>query len=308
MTAVLIPDLEVLRDLEEGMEEGMVDEGLEEGEDEEVEDGGLRTGRRGPDLAWQNLIEFETTELYQASNIPSILKSGFTLRSGKLSNNETYYCKYMRKKGYSCKVKMRVLNSESSEQVEMQLEGGVHDHELKNDEVEGNDYYNRWTEAQTKIVMTGVLNEASPTVIRRLLREEFPDGKMPSAIQLANKIAHCRKVVTASRNILMTGELKDFISQRLQVPESQTEMYVASHEVIDDQGEDNIRFSIIFTTPAMKRRLSTELMQDDATYRLTWQGFPVYISGRSTPTGKFFATHVTLQSHEDTRAYVNMFK
>ena len=36
--------------------------------------------------------------------------------------------------------------------------------------------------------MTGVLNEATPTVIRRNLREHFPEGKLPSAIQIANKL------------------------------------------------------------------------------------------------------------------------
>ena len=43
-------------------------------------------------------------------------------------------------------------------------------------------------------------------------------------------------------------------------------------------------------------------------FRLTWQGFPVFISGRSTPTGRFFPSHVTLQSHEDTKAYTNVYK
>ena len=42
--------------------------------------------------------------------------------------------------------------------------------------------------------------------------------------------------------------------------------------------------------------------------RLNWMGFPVFISGRCSPTGRFFPTHVTLQSHEDTRAYSNNFK
>ena len=32
------------------------------------------------------------------------------------------------------------------------------------------------------------------------------------------------------------------------------------------------------------------------------------MSGYSAPTGKFFPTHATLQSHDDTRAFVNTFK
>jgi hypothetical protein len=32
------------------------------------------------------------------------------------------------------------------------------------------------------------------------------------------------------------------------------------------------------------------------------------VSGCSTPTGKFYPTHASLQSHEDTRAFVNTYK
>ena len=46
-----------------------------------------------------------------------------------------------------------------------------------------------------------------------------------------------------------------------------------------------------------------DLIQDDATYRLTWMGFPLFVSGRSTPTCEFFPTHVTLSTHEDKNAW-----
>ena len=195
MAAVLfpaggIPDLaqreEVLRQLEVGLEDEMVDEGLvdeivDEGLEDEIVDEGLeeegededegpRTGGRGPDLVWQD-FDFGTIELFQDSNI---LSTGFVVTSGKLSNIETYHCKYMRKKGYSCKVKMRVTYSESSDQIEVQQEGGDHDHAE-------NIHYKRKAEAQSKLVLTGVMNEPLLTVVKRLLKEEFPDGKMPSA-------------------------------------------------------------------------------------------------------------------------------
>lgn len=41
--------------------------------------------------------------------------------------------------------------------------------------------------------------------------------------------------------------------------------------------------------------------------RLLWQGFPVLVSGRCASTGRFFPTHITLQSEEDTRAYANTY-
>ena len=105
----------------------------------------------------------------------------------------------------------------------------------------------------------------------------------------------------------MTGDLKEVIKENSEVPSDRNKMFVAFSEVVDDQGEENIFFAIIFTTPAMQERISAEFIQDDATYRLTWMGFPVFISGRCSPTGRFFPTHVSLQSDEDTRAYANNF-
>ena len=99
------------------------------------------------------------------------------------------------------------------------------------------------------------MNEATPTVIKRNLRLEFPEGTLPTAGQLSNKIAHCKRLLSASKNILTTGELKEYISQKLEIPVEKSEMYVTFHEVIGDKGEDNIRFTIVFTTQAMKERL-----------------------------------------------------
>ena len=42
--------------------------------------------------------------------------------------------------------------------------------------------------------------------------------------------------------------------------------------------------------------------------RLLWKGFPFFVSGRSTPTGKFFGTHCMLASHEDTKAWAESYR
>ena len=48
-------------------------------------------------------------------------------------------------------------------------------------------------------------------------------------------------------------------------------------------------------------------LEDDATYRLTWQKYPIFVSGRSHPSVKLFPAHVTLASHEDTRAWASSY-
>ena len=254
-----IPDLNV--DAEDDLVDddddgGIVDDGLEmedEDEDEGVEEA-RGPGRRGKDLPWETRQEFATKEAFEASEIPAELATNFSIRSGKFSNIETYYCRFSRKKGYKCQIKMRVRYSESSDQVFVEGIGEDHTHELMADyqPAPGNENYLRWTEAQTKVVMTGVMNEASPTVIKRLLREEFAEGKMPSAGQIANKIAHCKKIIMKSKNMLSTGEMRRYANSRVDIPLDKHEMYVAFHEIIDSQEEENIRFTLILTTEAMK--------------------------------------------------------
>ena len=223
--------------------------------------------RRGADLGWKEWQAFETTEAYESSEIPSLLTTAFTLRSGKATSSEVYHCRHARKKGFNCGTKVKVIFSEADESVKVEEVGGEHNHEMEvNEEAQGSNL--RWTAAQTKVVMTGVLNEASPTVIRRNLKEHFPEGKLPSAIQIANKIAHCRKQVSATKQVLTTGDLRKLISENSEIDyNDDNKSYVAFSEVIDDRGEEGVRFTVIFTTPSLAARMSPELIQDDATYR-----------------------------------------
>ena len=106
-----------------------------------------------------------------------------------------------------------------------------------------------------------------------------------------------------THNIVLTGDLREAIAEKTDTPVDDTEAFIVQHDVIDDEGEENVRFNITWTTKKMQARINEDLIQDDATYRLTWMGFPVFVSGRSTPTGKFFPSHVTLSSHEDDKAW-----
>ena len=53
--------------------------------------------------------------------------------------------------------------------------------------------------------------------------------------------------------------------------------------------------------------MSKFMLSDDATYKLLWFDYPVFVGGRSTSTKKFFQTHLSLSSHEDTSAWVRIF-
>ena len=52
--------------------------------------------------------------------------------------------------------------------------------------------------------------------------------------------------------------------------------------------------------------MSCEMIQDDATYKCNWYQYPLFVAGRSTPTGRFYQTHLALSSHEDTAAWIRI--
>ena len=218
-------------------------------------------------MDWRDWEVFETRKKWDTSEVVENLKTDFTLRTGKLSSRQVYHCRFARKKGFNCGVKVKLTFSEVDDSVSVQGLG-EHNHELQVQEEQEGAKNICWTTEQTKVVMTGVLNEATPTVIRRNLREVFPENKLPTSIQLANKIAHCRKQVNATRQVLATGDLRRLIAENSEIDfNDENKSYVAFNDVVDDEGESGVRFTVIFTTPALAARLSPELIQDDATYR-----------------------------------------
>ena len=56
---------------------------------------------------------------------------------------------------------------------------------------------------------------------------------MPSATQLSTKIRHSKSILYASREILMTVDLKDVIKENMEVPIEKNKMFVAFSEVVD---------------------------------------------------------------------------
>ena len=53
--------------------------------------------------------------------------------------------------------------------------------------------------------------------------------------------------------------------------------------------------------------MSKIMLSDDATYKLLWFDYPVFVGGRSTLIKKFSQTHLSLSSHEDTSACIRIF-
>ena len=64
-------------------------------------------------------------------------------------------------------------------------------------------------------------------------------------------------------------------------PASAVEAFIPYHDIDDEDDSKEPRFTIIFTTKKnMSKLRSDSVLQTDATYRLNWFGFPVFVVGK----------------------------
>ena len=71
------------------------------------------------------------------------------------------------------------------------------------------------------------------------------------------------------------------VAKFLKEPESDTEPYVPFHEIEDSDPSKEPRFTIIFASKKNLDKLKADrVLQTDATYRLNWMGYPVFVIGK----------------------------
>ena len=91
-------------------------------------------------------------------------------------------------------------------------------------------------------------------------------------IQLYNKITSVKKVLNKTRDILTTHDLRQMVGQHLDVPQSDLEAQIPFFEVLDEEDDEEPRFTVIITAKKLMDRLDSDrVLQVDATYRLVWQ-------------------------------------
>ena len=267
-----------VQDSSEMYEDDLIDDGAEESfvpeEDEEVEEVESNSNKkgRGVDLEWQFFLQYDTLEMYNSSAIPKELKEKYSLRKTSEtlgSTKEVYYCKFARKKKYvECKSKYRATFSNSTDLVYIEINGTNHIHEEKEQDMEGEGRKNyQWSTGQSKIVMTGVENGLSPTIIMRNLQTSGLPMRGLTKQQLYYKVNACNRLLIVTQSILDTGSLREAIGKMADVPVDMRDAYVAFSQVIDDKDGEEPRFCVIWTSKQLQARVDERLTQDDATYR-----------------------------------------
>ena len=241
---------------------------------------------------------------------------GFYLKKAWTNNhaeNETWACKFAKKAGYQkcCHLVKREFRSHSTEVVIFN-NGEPHRHEPDLEYVTGGKKY-LWTKVQEEILLPLIRNKLSAVIcLRELQKKDAPNALKiyPTLTQLNTKRKYMyQKLVMEEMTLLDTADLRNYIEAREAVPEDPDQSYIVDWSIDDsDVATGKPRFTVTFSTVNLLKRLRSAFIQDDATYKMIWIGYPVLTHGVSTDTGRFFFTHVTLSSHEDTRSWATNFR
>ena len=268
---------------------------------------------RGKDMEWLPAGSFHSDDRYKDSEIYKNLKEHFTLKrksDTQFGAVENYVCRVSRRAGYvKCPKQFRVIFPDDSQSVHVEETNGSHNHS-RSEEVEKEDPHYRWSQLATQIITEGVINNLKPTVIRRNLRSHNAlSDPEPSRIQLNNKISYIKRKGNLVEHCDTTLSLRNKLKDYLDIPDDENESWVPFCQIDDSEDSDEVRILVIFATNKILSYLKmSDTFHCDATYRLNWNGYPVFICGVTNQTGKFFPTFAVLSSHEDVENWKTVFQ
>ena len=203
-------------------------------------------------------------------------------------------CAYGKKVGWhKCPYKLRVEHLVGGEVVEC-WNGEEHHHQqimalqvpaLRDEQVQ-------------QTIKEAVLDGLKPErIIMKLERLGLP---VPSRRSLYNRIAYLKRTVTTDSSEFSTKDLRDWAETLSSTLEEDAPLVIGQN-VDDNTGEDGIpNFQVTVSTRRLVKLLEKSdcwPLHVDGTYKLTWQGFPVLISGITDAQHRFHPVSLSLVSH-----------
>ena len=238
---------------------------------------------RGKDVNWVEVYRFATHE----SEIGKKIADEFTVRKDRefeYADVKIHHCKFSRRVGFKpCPWNFKVSFLAHSSDVVVETNDGLehHIHEVDEEYNQNPGAVFKWTDEMNKIIKNSEMNHNKPNKTLRLLNEaNVFISRRPTKIQLYNKCAAIRKTLNPTINMVNTHQMRQKIQEVLNVPESEVEGFVPFWEIDDENDNKEPRFCVIFATKKSQATLSSiDFLQPDATYRLNWMGFPVFVFG-----------------------------
>ena len=272
--------------------------------------------KRGKAADWETKFEF-TNEEYHASDVAKKLKLGFAkhrTRNTKTGLVTEFWCKYGKKIGFSCPVKVKVIKNEEKTTVMEEKDPKDHDHEEKE---EGDRVYGDYNPDQTKEMKECLKLDMSTRNIKKSLQNKglFTDENMPGQNSFYHKINQLKKELKLDQVKITVDDFKGQIQQNSAVPENEDEAYIVKAYVEESDGVGDLKFHILISTPRLIQKNLVQQSNEwclcaDATYQTNMENAPVILFGANTyDTGnKFVGIGAVVFSNEEKATYDFLLK
>lgn len=104
------------------------------------------------------------------------------------------------------------------------------------------------------------------------------------------------------------GQLEKWLADNSTVPENETDPFVAKYEINCEKEEDiQIRF-LVTSKLLLQQAIGVKNTHPDATYKLTWQGFPVLVMGFTDLHRSFHPIGIAVCSNEQQKDFEFIFE
>ena len=268
--------------------------------------------KRGKAIEWEVKFEF-TKQEYADSELAKKLKLEFAQHrksTTKLGTVKELWCKYGKKRGFSCPVKLKLVEKGEKVYLMDEKEAKNHNHE----ETEERKYEN-YSLDQVKVMKESLQLDMNTRNIKKSLKNKdlIADDKMPGKSSFYHKIGQLKKELKMNQVKITVDEFKEIVKNNSAIPKNADEAYIVETHI--EEGGNIPKYSILISTP---RLIEKNLVQQtkqwcllaDATYQTNMEDAPVILFGANTyDTGtKFVGIGAVISSNEDKPTYDFLLK
>jgi hypothetical protein len=252
---------------------------LSSGEEGDLEDEAvlLPKKKRSDNKVWIFVEKFESIK--DAEEAIKTANTWSSLRKHEVEEGmkKYYRCNKVKRKGPQCAAQIYLLFDAASDAVLMYRTDSDHDHESKT-----HSNYGLSPKVKEEINKLFDLHLRPKAIMSALAKVE--GIKLPKMSQLRNYLYDQRRSKYGKPTISL-GELEAWLSSHSTVPEDDDEVYVLRYE-IEENDSPKFRFALS-TKFLLQLACGVKIIHADATYKLVWQGFPVFVIGSTDKDKKF---------------------
>lgn len=263
--------------------------------DKSVEDSALcssshskRKGR-GKNLDWTLLKNFNT-EIEARTFLKSEKIWAQTFTNHCYNGEKVHHrCKLVPRKGQQCKAKLFLFKSDTSMRVEIYTSGehthaGIAVKAIRNGEI------------KLTILALGKTG-TKPAAILKYLKERYPENDVPRITSIRNLLNRASPTQNAG-SIVSIGNINEWAEAKHTIPEDETTAFVLNYDSSESEAESKYFRFIMSSKLMLQNATKSDIIQIDATYKLIWNGFPVFVLGTTDKKKKFHLIAIGVSTNE----------